>query len=287
MVDKDINRRKYLSGISSVGIGGLGLSKITTAAAESSDPIEELSGRKAKKTISKARSDRDFNNLKSALSADEVDLRLESESAYKITQIDAGEEQSFRAAIFKYTNEEEDSIEIAVPIDKNSTQPAKALLIKDGDGESLVKITEYVNGSKAENQGSKLESNSTDSTENVSATIEEISTNGTVVTKESMEFSQNSVSTDSISNSVEAKIPDEKCNTGQQMPCWGCKDLVSAVNVVSCGTAIWLICASIGVASGGLGGLACGISVGLVCWAIHHYGTNNPTEVCKKVCACP
>lgn len=264
-----------------MGATGIGVSAISGSAAGEKNPVVELNGVRAKRLIATARRSQSLRDLYRAVVRDGKYVRPLDVTAYEITPMGAEDATSFEAVMFEYSiRGESENLEIGVPIGDSATIPAKATLTRKNDDQFPVEMTEYVSADTVEPTG--MSENSDVAT--VSTTQTTVAGEQNMVQKREYDLSE--LYADVTEDSGVGTQDHSKCETGEHLPCWGCKDIVSAVNALSCTTHTYIICGALSIPSGGMGGFACVAVVGLVCWALHHYALNNPSYICKKLCSC-
>lgn len=287
------NRRDILKGLSGAGASavGLGLSA-TSAAGAVSDYIKPLDHSAAGKARSVAKRSRAYKTLRQTLKKKEG-YKLQKNGSGDAYEVSHGDNHSFTGVVFTFdTKRDNVEVEIGIPLKDDAPMPAKAIVTTKASDSFPLQIDEFqlaesaTLAAKREKEEARISSVDDRSIQNATNNIE---VQGEDVIKHSNDLrdlrSQISNGGGGVSIAVDPIPPESSCPL-DVMPCWACKDGVTVVNVTGCGVYTWLICGAISLPSGGMAGLGCATFVGLVCWAIHHYGISNPTAVCEMFCAC-
>ncbi|MDQ2050762.1 halocin C8-like domain-containing protein [Natronolimnohabitans sp. A-GB9] len=278
MEGKDgFSRRNCLRSIGVAGAAGIGAAGLSSSvvANESEVDIVELGGPEKNKAVARAKRSDEYKTLKKALQEDGKEISKEERAAFSLTPADG---ESFTAVMFSYDQDNTDqSVEIGISLSSSCPIPSKATVIEHDDTSGFpLRSDELVVGIPDD-----TEKQTVDAEDNAfSQSTEKLTVRDETVTKRSTELQQK----DTIGIQSEDFDPNE-CEL-DPMPCWACKDLVSAANVVGCGTYSWLICAAAAIPTGGMGGLACGLAVAVVCWIILEKGVTAPERVCSMEPAC-
>ena len=284
----NLNRRDCLK-----QIGAIGATPLLTNTIQGQDdttkeenPLRKLQDREAEKAYLKAYRDESYRKLKQALIQDDYVPNPKQRTAYEVTPYN-DESEKFKVAIFEYSHRknEDQTAEVGVSLNQSAPITTRATVIKKDKNNFPTRIIYYTTDTnEVEVNGLGNQSNG------ISTSSKTVDLGETSVKKHIQDLSDLSPTINSGSEaSIKGIHPEclDKYKGGVgNVPCWACKDIVSVVNVVTCGTATWLICGAIGVGTGSMGGLACGTIVAVVCWVINHYGTNNPTDVCTFMCSC-
>jgi len=275
-----MSRRSCLRNL---GVSALSMGMASsTATADSSGSVERVGGPDGEKIIAKAQRTDGYNTLRQTLRKEDYSVQVEDRDAFRV---EPSEGKAFTAVGFSFSSDVEDlSIEIGVPLSDSAPIPAKAIVTKHDGDKFPLRVTHYVMD-KGDYTISSSELRSDlfkKETQKIGVGEQSVMKRTDDLTAFRHEMKRSGTVDDGVN--TPAYVDCEK--SIDEMPCWACKDAASVVNVMGCGTYTWVICGAASFPTGGMGGLACGTIVGVICWAIMHYGVSNPTELCKKVCAC-
>lgn len=270
-----IKRRTALKSIGTAGAIGLG-SGLSGAASGVKNGIDvnELSGRGAYRQYFKALRSSEFRKIKESIRRDGHVLNRQDIQAYSV---DSKTGTSFEAVVVSYsTNDEQKNIEIGLKTQGKAPIPNKGTVFYQSDNGHPYKTEEYIPSRNMPNNDIKRD-------DGIELNSETIDVGQGTVLKTTAQIDEGRSLLQSGSK-LTASAPDP-CDLSP-VSCTDCKNFVSAVNVVGCGTATWLICAAASIPTRGLAGLGCALTVGIVCWIIIDIGTNNPKVVCSQDYGC-
>lgn len=274
-----ISRRKALKTIgsaSAIGIG-TGLSSGIASAVEGVQ-VTELTGVDKYRAYASTVRSKDFRQLRQSLRQDGHALRGREVRAYRV-EAEGG--ASFEAITVSYDTDSDDkTVEIGFRVRGRTPVPNKGVVLYRHEDGRPYKSEEYILSEDID--GSAI---ATASTDGLRSSTEELTVGQGTVIKRTTNIDVTPGTQPSPDGAEVGTMAPEPCQISS-ISCVDCKNLVSAVNIVGCGTASWLISAIAGVASGGLAGLGCALVVGIICWIIIDIGTNNPQAVCSADYSC-